>query len=196
MGRILAFFNQDKHLVSALRQGNAKAQRQVYDRYAPNMLSICVRYIGDRMQAEDVMIEGLTKVFSKIDQFNGEGSLEGWIRRIIVNEALGYLRKQKRGMEESLHLNAEYYADGVAADADMEAESLLSFIQELPTGYRTVFNLYAIEGYSHKEISELLDISESTSKSQLHRARQLLQKRLSILDQEMYKLTNHDKASD
>ena len=100
MGRILAFFGQEAQLVKALKKGESKAQRLIYDKYAATMLGLCYRYVGDKMTAEDIMIVGLTKVFDKIDQFNSEGSLEGWIRRIMVNEALGHIRKQKRLMED------------------------------------------------------------------------------------------------
>ncbi|PWJ60168.1 RNA polymerase sigma-70 factor (ECF subfamily) [Dyadobacter jejuensis] len=196
MGRVLAFFNQDAQLVKALRQGNAKAQRQLYDRYAAVMLGLCTRYVGDGMHAEDIMIEGLMKVFTKIEQYSGEGSLDGWIRRIMVNEALGYLRKNKKSMEENLQQTIDVVAEGYDTDADLEVASLMKLVHELPVGYKTVFNLYAIEGYSHKEIAVMLEISESTSKSQLHRARALLQKQLLEMDKDFNKMINHEKASD
>ncbi len=140
------------------------------------MLGLCFRYVGDEMIAEDVMIEGFMRVFGKIDQFNSDGSFEGWIRRIMVNEALGYLRKQKKVLEESMSDEMANIPDYQQADQNLETEEILSLIEKLPTGYRTVFNLYAIEGYAHIEIAEMLGITESTSKSQLHRARAILQK--------------------
>jgi RNA polymerase sigma factor (sigma-70 family) len=131
------------------------------------MLPLCPR--------PDGCIEGFMKVFSKIMQFKAEGSLEGWIKRIMVNESLGYLRQQKRLPESSYIDNAYDIADMSHADQALEAEELLGILDHLPTGYRTVFNLFAIEGYTHCEIGELLGISENTSKSQLHRARAHLQ---------------------
>lgn len=114
------------------------------------------------------------KVFTKIGQFKGEGSLEAWMRKIMVNEALGYLRIQKRWNEVELE-EVHDIPDYLPADQHVEEEELLALVNQLPTGYRTVFNLYAIEGYAHAEIAALLSITESTSKSQLHRARALLQ---------------------
>ena len=195
MGRILSLFNHEAQLVKALRKQDPKAQRQVYEKYSSRMLGLCFRYVSDEMIAEDVMIEGFLKVFSKIEQFNEEGSFEGWIRRIMVNEALGYLRKQKRNPEDAMSDEAANIPDYALADQNLDAEELLNLIGELPTGYRTVFNLYAIEGYSHSEIAELMGITESTSKSQLHRARALLQKMVSGWDSDLKKKINYEKAS-
>ena len=169
MGRILSFFNQEVQLIKALRQEDARAQRQVYEKYGPRMLGVCFRYLGDEMTAEDVMVEGFLKVFGKIDQFNSEGSFEGWIRRIMVNEALGLLRKRKQMPEDILSDEAANIPDYNYADQNIETQELLNLIEQLPVGYRTVFNLYAIEGYAHSEIAELLGITESTSKSRNRR---------------------------
>jgi RNA polymerase sigma factor (sigma-70 family) len=179
MGRILSLFNQEAQLIKALKREDPKAQRNVYDLYSSRMLGLCFRYVGDEMIAEDVMIEGFVKVFAKVDQFNNEGSFEGWIRRIMVNEALGHLRKQKRLKEDTLSDDANNVPDFQLADQHLGAQELLDLIEQLPVGYRTVFNLYAIEGYAHLEIADLLGITESTSKSQLHRARAMLQKMVS-----------------
>ncbi|HEV7378511.1 MAG TPA: RNA polymerase sigma factor [Dyadobacter sp.] len=195
MSRILSFFNQEAQLVKALRKQDPKAQRQLYEKYSSRMLGLCFRYACDEMIAEDIMIEGFMRVFSKIDQFSEEGSFEGWIRRIMVNEALGYIRKQKRMMEDSLSDEADNIPDYTLADENLNAEELLSLISGLPVGYRTVFNLYAIEGYSHAEIAEMLGISESTSKSQLHRARALLQKMVLEWEQGFKKKVSYEKAS-
>jgi RNA polymerase sigma-70 factor (ECF subfamily) len=128
------------------------------------------------MEAEDVLITAFTKVFDKIQQFKNEGSFEGWIRRIVVNESLTYLRRH-RSMYLATELdNANREPDYTTISNQLEAEDLLKMIQDLPTGYRIVFNLYAIDGYSHKEIAEKLGISENTSKSQLCRARTHLQR--------------------
>ena len=142
------------------------------------MYGICYRYVRDAAEAEDILIIAFTRIFEKINQFKSEGSFEGWIRRIIVNEALTHLRRNR-----SMYLETDLEQVDREPDYDklhdhLEEEDLLKMIQELPTGYRIVFNLYAIEGYSHKEIANQLGISENTSKSQLSRARTYLQKML------------------
>ena len=141
------------------------------------MLGICIRYLKNQMDAEEVMLNGFVKIFNSCGQFENKGSFEGWMKRIVVNEALGFLRKK-----EPLHLAIEkdhiHVPSEASAESDLAVEDLLNMLHELPAGYRTVFNLYAIEGYSHKEIAEMLDINEGTSKSQLSKARALLQKRL------------------
>lgn len=139
------------------------------------MFALCRRYIGQVDAAEDVLICGFTKVFQKIDQFKGEGSFEGWIRRIMVNEALSHIRKNKSMYLEVEIEYAEREPDFGLLAGQLEAEDLQKLIDKLPSGYKTVFNLYAIEGFSHKEIGDQLGISENTSKSQLSRARKHLQ---------------------
>lgn len=140
------------------------------------MFALCHRYITDPYEAEDVMMAGFMVVFSKIDQFSGEGNFEGWIRRIMVTQSLQFLRKSKS--MELMRYGAdepEMVADPNAQLPSMDHEKLLELVQQLPMGYRMVFNLFAIEGYSHPEISEMLGISEGSSKSQLHKARAQLQ---------------------
>lgn len=173
--KIIPLFQSEESLVKACQRADPKAQRRVYERYAPRMLSLCGRYLSDEFEAEEAMIEGFMKVFQKIEQFRLEGSFEGWIRRIMVTEALMYLRSKKQTGWQTAYDEVEYEVDPVAPSTDLEADELHRLVQQLPTGYRTVFNLYAIEGYSHAEIAESLGISENTSKSQLHRARALLQ---------------------
>jgi len=128
------------------------------------------------MTAEDILITAFTKIFEKIEQFKSEGSFEGWIRRIVVNEALTYLRKNRSMYLETELDQVDYEPQYERLSDHLETEDLLRMIQELPTGYRIVFNLYAIDGFTHKEIAEQLGISENTSKSQLSRARTYLQK--------------------
>ncbi|HEV7346741.1 RNA polymerase sigma factor [Telluribacter sp.] len=195
MGKILPFFNQETQLVRALQKADPKAQRQVYEKYSSRMLGVCMRYVGDRMSAEDVLVEGFMRVFDKIEQFKSEGSLEGWIRRVMVNEALGYLRQRKRLLDDADLDEAQAIADNSIVDQNLEAQELMEIIEGLPTGYRTVFNLYAIEGYSHAEIAALLGITESTSKSQLHRARALLQQLVKEWENGFKKKGNYEKAS-
>ena len=166
----------EETLVLGLRRADPKAQRQAYDRFSPRMMALCRRYMADDFEAEEAMIEGFIRVFERIGQFRDEGSFEGWIRRIMVNESLMALRRKKQeGYRQSFEEVAAE-TPPVAAETGLEAAELLALIDRLPAGYRTVFNLYAIEGYPHQEIAGLLGITESTSKSQLHRARALLQK--------------------
>ncbi len=181
--KIIPLFQSEDSLVRACQQGDPKAQRRVYERYSARMLSLCGRYLPDEFEAEEAMIEGFMKVFDRIGQFKMEGSFEGWIRRIMVNESLMYLRSKKAAGWQANYDDVEYEVEPVAAATDLEADELHRLVQQLPTGYRTVFNLYAIEGYNHAEIAESLGISESTSKSQLHRARALLQEWVQKLEQ-------------
>jgi RNA polymerase sigma factor (sigma-70 family) len=182
MVKILQLFTNEGQMVRALQKGDPKAQRYFYDKYAARMLAVCVRYLTEQMEAEDVMIEGFMKVFERIDQFKGEGSFEGWVRRLITNEALMRLRSRRHIEVDIEAPEAQYQTNFDWADTSLETDDLLLLIGKLPTGYRTIFNLYAIEGYSHAEIAEQLGISESTSKSQLHRARGLLQQMLKEIE--------------
>ncbi|MCR5890086.1 sigma-70 family RNA polymerase sigma factor [Hymenobacter sp. J193] len=165
-------------LITACRQGSSRAQKLLYERFAGLMLGVCLRYLRQRDDAEEVMLMGFVKVFRALEQYRHEGSFEGWIRRIMVNEALGQLRRK-----EPLHLAIDdltYDVPATAAEAEsqLNADDMLALLADLPAGYRTVFNLYALEGYSHPEIGELLGISEGTSKSQLSKARAMLQRRI------------------
>ena len=184
--------NSEEKLISDCRKGKSTAQHQLYERFASKMLGVCIRYIHDRNEAEHVMIGGMVKVFEKLEQYNGEGSFEGWIRRIMVNESLMYIRKHKNMSLEVEVEKAEMKPDYQSLESTLETDDLMRLITELPVGYRTVFNLYAIEGYSHKEIAEQLGINENTSKSQLSRARKYLQTRLAELQQEALKNDQSD----
>jgi RNA polymerase sigma factor (sigma-70 family) len=182
MLKVIPLFGTEHDLARAISKGDSKAQSMLYERYSPKMLSICLRYMGDMMEAEDVMIEGFMRIFDKINQFNFKGSFEGWMRRIMVNEALMRLRGKKMINVELDEVRQE--SSGVTVESNINAEELLKLVNELPVGYRTVFNLFAIEGYSHAEIAEQLEISEGTSKSQLSRARALLQERLKVIEKD------------
>ena len=171
-----------EQLISDCKKGKRTAQQQLYTRFSGKMLGICLRYLGDPDDAEDVMVTAFMKVFTHLDTYKGDGSFEGWIRRIMVNEALTELRKKNKLHFEPVEA-AHYTADGQAQENSMEAEELLKMVQSLPSGYRTVFNLYAIEGFSHKEIAESLGITESTSKSQLNRARNMLKNALNRMEE-------------
>jgi len=177
----------EEELVRKCLMHDYKAQRVLYDRYSGKMMGVCLRYIKDRGEAEGVMVGGFMKVFEKISQFSHQGSFEGWIRRIMVNEALSYIRRNKSMSVEVDIEKASEQPDFQFLGETLEEMELLELIHELPVGYRTVFNMYAIEGYSHKEIGEMLDISENTSKSQLSRARSWLRQKLLANEKELKK---------
>lgn len=168
----------EEDLIEQCIEGHSKAQKEIYDRYSSKMLGVCLRYMKDVQIAEDILITGFMKVFDKIQQFKFEGSFEGWIRRIMVNESLSYIRKNKKMYLERDIETADSVLDLGTLDGHLEKEDLLKMISLLPEGYRMVFNLYAIEGYSHREIADQLGINESTSKSQLSRARAMLRGQL------------------
>ncbi len=166
----------DQDLIIGCLAGGRRFQEGLYNQYGSTMFSICLRYASDYYQAEDMLQEGFIKVFNNLKNFRNEGSFEGWLKRIFVNTAIEWLRKNKvmNEMQEiekvSLHIVQEDCFSQLAAD------DLMKLIQSLSPGYRTVFNLYSIEGYSHKEIGQMMNINEGTSKSQLARARYILQK--------------------
>ena len=167
----------DAQLVNGCRDGNANAQRELFERFAQKMMGVCVRYTDSTEEAEDMLQDGFIKVFAKLDSFRGEGSLEGWLRRIMVNTALENFRRLKEqkqntegGVEDLQISNFDNPEDKLGE------KDLLNMIKSMPQGYRIIFNLYAIEGYTHKEIGEQLGLSEGTSKSQYARARVYLQK--------------------
>jgi RNA polymerase sigma factor (sigma-70 family) len=172
----------DNELIDGCRKQDRHAQRFLFEHYSGRMLALCCRYVKDRIDAEDVMVVAFTKVFDRIGQYKGDGSFEGWIRRIMVNESLTYLRKNKNMYLETEIEAAEREPDYDKLGSELEAEDLRKLIADLPTGYRIVFNLYAIDGFSHQEIATQLGVSENTSKSQLSRARALLQKRLNEME--------------
>lgn len=173
----------DNTLVIECVKGNAKAQRMLFDKFASKMMAVCMRYANDTMEAEDVLQEGFVKVFGKLSDFKMEGSLEGWIRRIMVNTSLDALRKNKRFQNDSKLEDVDFKTSSSELASDqLLAEDLLKMIQALPEGYKIVFNLFAIEGYSHKEIADLLGVSENTSKSQYSRARAYLRHELEKLE--------------
>lgn len=168
----------EKELIEGCIKGNPKSQRSLYTIYAPKMLGVCYRYVNNREIAQDILQEGFIKVFSKINSYSGQGVFAGWLRKIFVTSALEYLRKNDLmrfsvSIEEYENITDEV---NTSALSQLSAEELMTCVTKLPPGYRTVFNLYAIEGYSHSEIANILNIKENTSQSQLLRARKLLQK--------------------
>ncbi len=177
--KIIPLFSSDEALIKRALKRDAAAEKLLFDRYAPKMLSVCRYYVSDLHFAEDVLVCGFTKVFGKLAHFRGDGNFEGWIRRIMIREAIDFLRSKKRMRFSDI----EEAGDAVQnnQETDIDAETLQWLIDKLPDGYRTVLVLFAIDGYSHKEISEMLQISESTSKSQLFKARRQLQQQLDQL---------------
>jgi RNA polymerase sigma-70 factor (ECF subfamily) len=167
--------SDESALIAGCVKGNRTAQKQLYDKYATKMMGICVRYAGDYDTARDLLHDGFILLFKKINAYKGEGSFEGWMRKMFVNVALEYLRKK-----DVLKAHDGYSTDIPTADYSvfekLSADELVAKIATLPAGFRTVFNLYAVEGYSHQEIAELLHITESTSRSQYMHARNWLQK--------------------
>lgn len=150
-------------------------QEELYRRFSPRMYAVCLRYAGSAEEAEDILQEGFIKIFKKLDSFRGEGSFEGWIRRIFVNTAIEHFRRKRylqpvtEKEENSIEGKSLSALDGLAE------KDILALVRQLSPGYRTVFNMYVVEGYTHKEIGDMLGISEGTSKSQLSRAKVILQ---------------------
>ncbi len=156
---------EEKIIQACLRQDRT-AQKELYTRYAPIFLGIIRRYVKDDVFCEDILIDAFYKIFSQIDKYSGLGSFEGWMKRIVINEALMYVRKLKNNRRfEPLDQVKHQKIDLI--ESQMDAQTILNLLDELPPGYRTVFNLYVVEGYKHREIAELLGISVNTSKSQL-----------------------------
>jgi RNA polymerase sigma-70 factor (ECF subfamily) len=155
----------------------------MYDRLASRMFSICIRYVGDRTLAEDILQEGFITLFTRLGSYKGEGSFEGWARRIFVTTALMYLRKKDAlKMSDDLEAARGLKAETASQTQNIGYKELMKLIMTLPPGFRTVFNMYAIEGYSHKEIGDMLGISETTSRTQLSRARIWLQNKIKEIE--------------
>ncbi len=184
----------DEHLSDAVLledciNKNRQAQNTLYKNYAPKLFGTCLRYAKNNTDAEDILQEGFIKIFKYLKDFRNEGYLEGWMRKIMVTTALNFYKK-KNLLNKNIDVDNYNSASVTAPDAVsiLSTEELLSLVQQLPDGYRMVFNLYSIEGYSHKKIGEMLDISINTSKSQLARARISLQNKLN-------KISHHEKMS-
>lgn len=180
--KVISLYTDDKRLIKKAAKKNRSAQHKLYERYAPKMLSVCRMYVSDRQFAEDVMLKGFFKVFKHLKKFKFEGSFEGWVRRIMIREAIDFLRRQKQ-MNFSNNLEDDYTLEAIQLTDFDETDYLQEMIDRLPAGYRAVFVMYAVEGYKHREIATELGISVGTSKSQLAKARQLLQHKL-VLQEE------------
>lgn len=186
---------KEDELIQGCLRRERSAQKLLYDTYSSKMYGLCYRYVKDSMEAEDVLVTSFMKIFQKIDQFKNHGSFEGWIRRIVVNEALTCLRRKRTMYLETELEQVDYDPNYQTLSDHLEEEDLLQLVKELPTGYRIVFNMYAIDGYSHKEIAESLGISENTSKSQLSRARTYLQKVLKEQEWMVPKNLSNDEST-
>ncbi len=181
-----------EELIRGCRKNNSLAQRELFDRYSSRMLGICRRYVNNLGDAEDIMVNGFMKIFDKIGQYTGAGSFEGWMSRIMINESLTHIRRN-RNMSVEVSIEKAVHEPDYSSTLDhMEAEQLLKLIDGMPIGYRTVFNLFVLEGYSHKEIAAMLDITEGASKSQLSRAKSYLRDQIFIIEQEL-KNKHHEK---
>ena len=169
----------DIELIESCKKGDRAAQKALYDRLAPRMFPVCMRYIGDKESAEDILQDGFVTLFTRLDSYKGEGSFEGWARRIFVTTALMSLRKKDAlKMSEDLDAARGLKTETASQVQNIGYKELMQLIMTLPPGFRTVFNMYAIEGFSHKEIAEMLGISETTSRTQLSRARIWLQNKI------------------
>ena len=177
--KVISLHKEEKELIELAVENNRHAQHQIYSKYAPKMLSVCRQYIKDVHQAEDIMITAFMKVFTNLKNFKHEGSFEGWIRRIMINESISFIRVQKKVKFLEDENFVEEKANNI--ESQFSVEDIQFLIDNLPDGYKMVFNLYAIEGYKHQEIAEMLKISEGTSKSQLSHARKLLQQQITDL---------------
>ncbi len=175
--KIIPFYTNEKQLIKKSINGEREAQRRLYETHAPKMLGVCRQYIKDIHFAEDVMINGFVKVFQHLHTFKFEGSFEGWVRRIMIRESISFLRKRQFVVYDDDNFEQKE-ANGISFSSDLDTEYIQTLIDKLPEGYKLVFVLFAVEGYKHQEIAEMLEISESTSKSQLFKARKVLQAQL------------------
>jgi RNA polymerase sigma-70 factor (ECF subfamily) len=177
--KVINLHQEEKELIELAVENNRHAQQKVYSKFAPKMLSVCRQYIKDVHQAEDIMITAFMKVFANLKNFEHKGSFEGWIRRIMVNECISFIRVQKKVkfIEDETYFEESFNN----IDSQFSVEDIQYLIDNLPDGYKMVFNLFAIEGYKHQEIAEMLGINEGTSKSQLSHARKMLQENINKL---------------
>jgi RNA polymerase sigma-70 factor (ECF subfamily) len=179
--KVIQLYKNETKLIKKAAQNNRDAQRILYDMHASKMLSVCRYYISDVQHAEEVMLNGFFKVFTNIKSFKNEGSFEGWVRRIMIREAISFLR-QKKQIEFATDEIEIHDKQTNNINTEINVAEIQQLIDNLPEGYRVVFVMYAIEGYKHNEIASLLNITEGTSKSQLFKARKLLQQQVIALN--------------
>lgn len=175
--KVIQLHNNNIELIKKASRNDRSAQHMLYETHAPKMLSVCRYYIKDIQKAEEVLLNGFFKAFTNLKSFKNEGSFEGWLRKIMVREAISFIRLEKH-LEFSIEEASVMQLPTQQSHSDIEVKEIQGYIDELPEGYKMVFGMYAIEGYKHHEIANLLEISEGTSKSQLYKARQLLQEKI------------------
>ena len=171
-------FEPDNDIIEGCMLGNPRMQRMLYDKYSPKMYALCLRYASNTADAQDILQDGFIKIFVNISRFKGTGSFEGWIRRIMVNTAIEHFRKKNTLYVIDEKTENQLPDEHLNFFNQLEAKELLEIIKTMPIGYRTVFNLYAVEGYTHKEIAQMMNINEGTSKSQLARAKSWLKEKI------------------
>jgi RNA polymerase sigma factor (sigma-70 family) len=165
----------DSDLIKGCLENDRRMQQELYNRFAPKMYGVCLRYAGNADDAQDILQDGFVKIFRKLDSFRSEGSFEGWIRRIFVNTAIEHFRRKNYLQPVTEKEENQIESKTISALDGLSEKDILKLVQQLSPGYRTVFNLYVVEGFSHKEIASMLEITEGTSKSQLSRAKVILQ---------------------
>lgn len=182
--KVINLHQEERELIQLAVENNRQAQQQIYTRFSPKMLSVCRQYIKDIHLAEDIMITAFMKVFTNLKNFQYKGSFEGWIRRIMVNECISFIRVEKKlkYSDDETYIEESYNN----IESQFSIADIQFLIDSLPDGYKMVFNLYAIEGFKHHEIAAMLRISEGTSKSQLSHARKMLQGQISTLKNYSY----------
>jgi len=185
MVKVIQLFKNESSLIKRASTGNRDAQQRIYELYSPKMLSVCRQYIKDLHHAEDAMLNGFFKVFNHLKDFKEEGSFEGWIRKIMVRESISFLRQHKKlEFQEDMTYEASEIFNNI--NSEMDVADIQNLIDSLPEGYKMVFIMYAVEGYKHAEIAKMLDINEGTSKSQLFKARKMLQEKLKTSNSSSY----------
>jgi RNA polymerase sigma factor (sigma-70 family) len=165
----------ESDIINGCKEGDRRMQEEMYRRFSPRMYAVCLRYAGNAEEAEDILQEGFIKIFKKLDSFRGDGSFEGWVRRVFVNTAIEHFRRKRYLQPVTEKEENTIEGKSLSALDGLAEKDILALIKELSPGYRTVFNMYVVEGYTHKEIGDMLGISEGTSKSQLSRAKVILQ---------------------
>jgi RNA polymerase sigma-70 factor, ECF subfamily len=185
--KVIQLHQEETELIQLAVANNRAAQQKIYSKFSPKMLGVCRNYLKDIQLAEDVMITAFMKVFVNLKNFENKGSFEGWIRRIMINESISFIRVQKnvKFIDDETYFEESYNN----IESQFSVEDIQSLIDSLPDGYKMVFNLYCIEGYKHQEIAEMLNINEGTSKSQLSHARKMLQTQIT-------KLKNYDNGTE
>ena len=193
MSRESNHITPESDLINGCLQGDRRMQEELYRRFSPRMYAVCLRYAGSAEEAEDILQEGFIKVFKKMESYRGDGSFEGWIRRIFVNTAIEHFRR-KRYLQPVTEKEENTLEGNYLSVLDELAErDILALVQQLSPGYRTVFNMYVVEGYTHKEIGDIMGISEGTSKSQLSRAKVILQEMVKkFLEEKRIKEERHE----